>query len=158
MDPKEKAVVEAFVAAQKACDDTHRALEQYFRPLVEKTLLTHGVERAAEIVGRCPDSVARVFLQDTLRQAALGHLPKVKEKPKSVLTYRMTIPVKTKGDAKSFVQAIEVKLARAVRHDIEKHVGPVRRWNLVVWVQDIELDAVKAIIGTRAFGLETFTS
>jgi hypothetical protein len=70
-------------------------------------------------------------------------------------TYRLTIPAKLKGDARFIADSIEALLRRAVRKTIEPHVGPVRRWDLVVWVQGLELNAIKDFLGTRAFLVET---
>ena len=74
---EESKVIQAFLRAQSEYEVAERALEAHFRPLVEKALLEEGVEPAKVILSRCPsDSVGWAFMQDTIRQASLGHFPK----------------------------------------------------------------------------------
>lgn len=79
--------------------------------------------------------------------------------PVSILTYRLTIPVKTRGDATTLKDLLEATLKVSLATEISKQPGSLRRrWVLKVWIKDIELDAIKGVLGTRAYGQETFTS
>jgi hypothetical protein len=63
---------EQMLAVTEATQRAEVAIDAYFRPLVVAAIQKGDLEGAQQIItGECPDSVTRVFLMDTLRQARL---------------------------------------------------------------------------------------
>lgn len=65
----EAEIIEALVTAQAVQQRAEKAIEEHFRPLVTAALAGGDFQEAFKIVGRMPDSVAKVFMLDAIRVA-----------------------------------------------------------------------------------------
>jgi hypothetical protein len=69
VEEKGQVLIDHYVRAEREAQKADRALEAHFRPLVEAALAKKDFELAKSTVSRMCDSVAKVFLLDTIRTA-----------------------------------------------------------------------------------------